>query len=176
MSVNILAAAIAAANTSSGGNNTCPPSRTAKDFHDLIPDEVKPFFRAPRGVADEEGNYVGSIIQIAKGSLGRLHGPALELVSKTLLDTLLGMDERSEEEQAQNPLVIVIDGKEVKWDVRRYSSSQDARGKWQSIPDYSLYLDCTQREMREALSTEEPEEDSKEETTPRANGRRGRNR
>jgi hypothetical protein len=173
--MSILAAAIAAANTSSGGNNTCPPSQVAKDFYDLISDEVKPFFRAPRGVANEDGDYIGSIIQIAKGSLGRLHGPALELVSKTLLDTLLGMDERSEEEQAQNPLIIIVDGKEVKWDVRRYSSSQDARGKWQSIPDYSLYLDCTQREMREALSTEEPEEpEEKAEPARRANGRRGR--
>jgi len=174
MSLNLLATAIAAANASSG-NNTCEASQVSKDFYDSIPDSVKPYFRAPRGVANEEGDYVGSIVQIAKGSLGRLHGPALEFVSKTLLETLLELDERSKEEQAANPFIIVVDGKEVKWDVRRYSSSQDNRGRWQSIPDYSIYFDCSQREMREALSIAEPEkEDGEEKFVSGRQGNRGR--
>lgn len=167
---DLLSAAIAAANASSG-NNTCEASQVSRDFYELIPNSVKPYFRPPRGVANEENNYVGSIVQIAKGSLGRLHGPALELVSKTLLETLFGMDERSEEERTANPFIIVVDGNEVKWDVRRYSSSQDSRGRWQSIPDYSIYFDCTQREMREALSQEDPDQNNQDQE-PIVSGRR----
>ena len=173
MSSNLLATAIAAANASSG-NNTCEASQVSRNFYNSIPDSVKPYFRPPRGAADENGNYVGSIVQIAKGSLGRLHGPALEFVSKTLLETLLEMDERSEEDQEANPFVILVDGKEVRWDVRRYSSSQDNRGRWQSIPDYSIYFDCSQREMREALSTEEPEKEEEEKFVSGRQGNRGR--
>jgi hypothetical protein len=173
MSQDLLAAAIAAANASSG-SNTCEASQVSRNFYELIPNSAKPYFRPPRGVANEEGSYVGSIIQVAKGSLGRLHGPALELVSKTLLETLFGMDERSEEERTANPFIIVVDGKEIKWDVRRYSSSQDNRGRWQSIPDYSIYFDCSQREMREALSDTEQETEDEPVVVSGRRGNRGR--
>ena len=154
---NLLTTAISLQTKSKGGDNTCQPSAVAISFFDAMPEEIKPFFNTPRGVQDDEGNYVGSIVQIAKGSLGRLHGPAFEFVAAELLELITSMDERNQEEQEENPLIIVVDGKEVDWDVRRYSSSQNSRKQWQSIPDYSIYFDTTQRAMREALSTEEEE-------------------
>lgn len=161
------------AQSATKGNNNCPPSEIATTLHGLIPDNLKPYFRAPRGVADEKGQYVGSIIQIAKGSLGRLHGPALELFTSHILSLLLGLDERTPEEAEENILVIVVDDKEIPWDVRRYSSSQDERGRWQSIPDFSLYLDCSQTQMREALKAtteEEPKEKATKDNTRRRRG------
>ena len=150
---------------SKGGDNTCSPSNFSLAFYEALPESIKPFFNTPRGVCDNEGNYIGSIIQIAKGSLGRLHGPALEYVGRAVLNLLNDFDERDDAESAKNPLIIVVNDKELVWDVRRYSSSQDQRGRWQSIPDYSLYFDCTQRQMREALNTNEEEEDQEEKPT-----------
>lgn len=139
-----------ARNTS--GDSACDATQVAKDFYNLIPEEIRPYFNQPRGVQLDDGTYLGSIVQIAKGSLGRLHGPALELFTASILQLLLEMDERTSEELQANPTVIKYDGKDVKWDVRRYSSSQDKAGRWQTIPDYSLYFDCTQVEMRDALA------------------------
>lgn len=160
---NLLQSAIAAQNAVSG-DNSCEASQVSRDFYELIPNDIKAYFRPPRGVEDEDGKYVGSIVQMAKGGLGRLHGPALEIFTSSMLELLMSMDERTEEEKAKNPLVIVIDGKEVKWDVRRYSSVQE-KGKWKSIPDYSIYFDCTQKEMRAALKTEDTEVDDEGRTT-----------
>lgn len=134
------------------GDAACDPCKIAKDFYSLIPEEIRPYFNQPRGVQLDDGTYLGSIVQIAKGSLGRLHGPALELFTASILQLLLDMDERSSEELSNNPTIIQYEGQDVKWDVRRYSSSQDKAGRWQSIPDYSLYFDCTQVEMRDALA------------------------
>jgi len=139
-----------ARNTS--GESTCEATQVAKDFYNNIPEEIRPYFNQPRGVQLDDGTYLGSIVQIAKGSLGRLHGPALELFTASILQLLLEMDERTPEELQANPTIIKYRGKDVKWDVRRYSSSQDKAGRWQTIPDYSLYFDCTQSEMRDALS------------------------
>ena len=161
-----LATAISLQTQSKAGDNTCPPSAIATRFFDSISDEVKPFFNTPRGVCDDEGNYLGSIVQIAKGSLGRLHGVAFEYIAQEFLELITSMDERSQKEQEDNPLIITVNGEEIEWDVRRYSASQDSRGRWQSIPDYSIYFDTTQRKMREALSTS-VEEEAEEESTPR---------
>ena len=170
---NLLKTAINLQTKSKGGDNTCQPSAVATLFFDAMPEEIKPFFNTPRGIQDDEGNYVGSIVQVAKGTLGRLHGPALEFVAAELVSLITSLDEREDEERSENPLIIVVDGKEVKWDVRRYSSSQNNRGQWQSIPDYSIYFDTTQRQMREALSTEEVEveEEEKPKTRRRRSGR-----
>ena len=170
--MDILANAISLQTKSKGGDNTCPPSDFSLTFFDALPESIKPFFNTPRGVCDSEGEYIGSIIQIAKGSLGRLHGPALEYVGREILTLLESFDERGEEARAENPLIIVVNGEELIWDVRRYSSSQDQRGRWQSIPDYSLYFDTTQRQMREALNTDENDEQEKEEKPTRNRRRR----
>ena len=67
-------------------------------------------------------------------------------------------------------------GEEIEWDVRRYSSSQDKNGKWQSIPDYSIYFDTTQASMRDALSKERQakEESSSSETQDSSSPSNGR--
>lgn len=154
MSFNTLLTTALAKQSTSQGDSTCAPTQVAQDFYNLIPENIRPYFRAPRGVQLEDGTYLGSIVQIAKGSLGRLHGPALELFTASMLQLLLEMDERNEQEKAENPLVIKYGGEEVQWDVRRYSSSQDKNGRWQSIPDYSIYFDTTQSSMRDALAKE----------------------
>ena len=141
----------------SPGDAACDPTKIAMDFYNLIPEEVRPYFNQPRGVQLDNGTYLGSIVQIGKGSLGRLHGPALELFTATILQLLLEMDERSSEELQKNPTVIMYQGALVKWDVRRYSSSQDKAGRWQTIPDYSIYFDTSQNEMRDALSKQKQE-------------------
>jgi hypothetical protein len=170
---NLLSTAISLQTKSKGGDNTCQPSAIALTFFEQMPEEIKPFFNTPRGIQNDEGSYLGSIVQIAKGSLGRLHGPALEFVGRELLDLIVALDERDETAQLENPLIIVVDDKEVEWDVRRYSSSQNSRGQWQSIPDYSIYFDTTQRAMRQALSTEEDSEEKPEENTRRRRSKRG---
>lgn len=154
MSFNTLLTTALAKQSNTQSDSSCPATRVAQDFYNLIPENIRPYFRAPRGVQLENGTYLGSIVQIAKGSLGRLHGPALELFTASTLQLLLEMDERSEEEKAENPLVIKYSGEEIEWDVRRYSSSQDKNGRWQSIPDYSIYFDTTQSSMRNALAEE----------------------
>lgn len=159
----LLQRAIAAQNATTG-DNSCEASEVSKDFYNTISQDIKPYFRPPRGVANEEGEYIGSIVQIAKGGLGRLHGPALEIFTSSMLDLLLSMDERDEEAREENPLVIQYKGAEVKWDIRRYSSIQE-NGRWKSIPDYSIYFDCTQREMRAALRTEDAEVDTEGRTS-----------
>ena len=166
MSFNTLLTTALAKQSNSQSDSTCAPTQVAQDFYNLIPVGIRPYFRAPRGVQLEDGTYLGSIVQIAKGSLGRLHGPALELFTASMLQLLLEMDERSEEQKAENPLVIKYNGEEIQWDVRRYSSSQDKNGKWQSIPDYSIYFDTTQATMRDALAKERQakEESSSSET------------
>ena len=111
-------------------------------------------------------------MQISKGSLGRLHGPAFEFAACELLKLIQSMDERAIEVREENPLIIVVGGKEIAWDVRRYSSSQNNRQQWQSIPDYSIYFDTTQKAMREALSTEKQEEEPEEQ--PETRRRRSR--
>lgn len=160
MSFNTLLTTALAQQSATQGDSTCPATQVAQDFYNLIPVEIRPYFRAPRGVQLEDGTYLGSIVQIAKGSLGRLHGPALELFTASMLQLLLEMDERTEEERSQNPLVIKYGGEEIQWDVRRYSSSQNSRGQWQSIPDYSIYFDTTQVAMRNALSKEREAKDN----------------
>lgn len=151
------------------GDAACDPCQVAKDFYGLIPEEIRPYFNQPRGVQLDDGTYLGSIVQIAKGSLGRLHGPALELFTASILQLLLEMDERTSEELQDNPTVIKYNGIDVKWDVRRYSSSQDKAGRWQTIPDYSLYFDCTQVEMREALTKQkEAKSQAESNNTPTA--------
>ena len=139
------------------GDNYAPPSETAQLIWEAIPEVAKPFLRPPRGVKDEDGDYIGSIIQVVKGGLGRLHGLPLEMVTSVIFSSVRALDERSEQEQAENPFLLKIDGELIPWDVRRYSSTQ-VQGKWQSIPDYSLYVDTTFSDMRKALSSEEPEE------------------
>ena len=158
-----------------GGDSYTEPSEIACVFFDLFPEVIKPFFSTPLGVKNESGEYIGTVIQLAKGGLGRLHGPALEFATREILQALTGLDERDSEERKKNPFVIVYKNKEVKWDVRRYSSSRDDRGRWSQIPDLSYYVDCTQREMREALSKDdaEPEEETKTTTqNSRRNARR----
>lgn len=163
MRVKLLQRAIAAQNAATG-NNSCEASEVSVDFYNSIPQDLKPYFRPPRGVETEEGQYVGSIVQIAKGGLGRLHGPALEIFTHTMLELLLSMDERTEEAREDDPLVILYKGQEIKWDIRRYSSIQE-NGRWKSIPDYSIYFDCTQKEMRAALRTEDEDVDTESRTS-----------
>ena len=165
MSFNTLLTTALAKQSNTQSDSTCPATQVAQDFYNLIPENIRPYFRAPRGVQLEDGTYLGSIVQIAKGSLGRLHGPALELFTASMLQLLLEMDERSEEEKAENPLVIKYNGEEIEWDVRRYSSSQDKNGRWQSIPDYSIYFDTTQVSMRNALSEERKTKEESESST-----------
>ena len=76
-----------ARNTS--GDSACDATQVAKDFYNLIPEEIRPYFNQPRGVQLDDGTYLGSIVQIAKGSLGRLHGPALELFTASILQLVL---------------------------------------------------------------------------------------
>jgi len=154
MSFSTLLTTALAKQSNTQSDSTCSATQVAQDFYNLIPENIRPYFRTPRGVQLEDGTYLGSIVQIAKGSLGRLHGPALELFTASMLQILLEMDERGEEEKAENPLVIKYSGEEIEWDVRRYSSSQDKNGRWQSIPDYSIYFDTTQSSMRNSLSQE----------------------
>lgn len=149
------------------GENSAEPSSVALAVYEALPESVKPFLRHPRGVKGDDGEFIGSIIQVAKGSLGRLHGPALEMMGAAILGVIQSLDERSTEDQEQNPMVFEYEGESYKWDVRRYSSSQNARGQWQSIPDYSLYIGCTFAEMREALKTEESEEVEEKPTVTR---------
>lgn len=139
------------------GNNYAPPSETALLVWEALPEITKPFLRPPRGVQDEDGKYIGSIIQVVKGGLGRLHGLPLEMVTSAIFSSVRSLDERSEQEQNENPFLLQINGELIPWDVRRYSSTQ-VNGKWQSVPDYSLYIDTTFSDMRKALSSEEPEE------------------
>ena len=113
MSFNTLLTTALAQQSATQGDSTCPATQVAQDFYNLIPVEIRPYFRAPRGVQLEDGTYLGSIVQIAKGSLGRLHGPALELFTASMLQLLLEMDERTEEERSQNPLVIKYGGEEI---------------------------------------------------------------
>jgi hypothetical protein len=152
------------------GDASCDPCKISKDFYSRIPEEIRPYFNQPRGVQLNDGTYLGSIVQIAKGSLGRLHGPALELFTASILQLLLEMDERPSEELSNNPTVIQYEGQDVKWDVRRYSSSQDKSGRWQSIPDYSLYFDCTQVEMRESLTKQKEAAQAEPDNTPASEG------
>lgn len=133
-------------------NSSCDASQVAIDFFQAIPEEIRPYFNNPRGVQLDNGQYLGSVVQIAGGSLKRLQGPPLELLTASLLNLLLEMDERDEASRELNPSIIQYKGQAVKWDVRRYSSSQNKAGAWQSIPDYSVYFDTTHIEMRDALS------------------------
>jgi len=164
---NLLKGALQNARNTSG-DAACDPCQVAKDFYNLIPEEIRPYFNQPRGVQLDDGTYLGSIVQIGKGSLGRLHGPALELFTASILQLLLEMDERSPEELQANPTVIKYSGKDIKWDVRRYSASQDKAGRWQTIPDYSLYFDCTQVEMRDALTKQKEAKQAEAKTTSTA--------
>ena len=158
MNIESLNKAIELQQKASEGENSAEPSAVALVVYEALPKSIKPFFRHPRGVKSDDGEFIGSIIQVAKGSLGRLHGPALELTGAAILNVIQSLDERTAKQQEDNPLVFKYGGQEHKWDVRRYSSSQNSRGQWQSIPDYSLYIGCTFAEMREVLRTEEPEE------------------
>ena len=158
-----LQSAIAAQNAATG-DNSCEASQVSKDFYNSIPSDIKPYFRPPRGVANDEGQYIGSVVQMARGGLGRLHGPALELFTSSMLELLMSMDERTEEAQNKNPIVIVRNGVEIKWDIRRYSSTLENK-KWKTIPDYSIYFDCTWREMRQALKSEDVDIDDDGRTT-----------
>ena len=167
MNLEFLNKAIELQQKAAVGENSTDPSSVAVAVYEAIPDSVKPFLRHPRGVKGDDGAYVGSIIQVAKGSLGRLHGPALEMMGAAILGVIQSLDERPTEEQEENPMVFKYEGEAHKWDVRRYSSSQNTRGQWQSIPDYSLYIGCTFAEMREALKSEEPEETEEKPTVAR---------
>lgn len=155
------------------GDNYAPPSETAQLVWEAIPEVAKPFLRPPRGVQNEEGDYVGSIIQVVKGGLGRLHGLPLEMVTSAIFSSVRSLDERSEDEQSENPFLLQIGGELIPWDVRRYSSTQ-VNGKWQSIPDYSLYIDTTFSDMRKALSSEEPEEIDEDSGPKKSKPNRGR--
>ena len=148
------------AKTGRGDNNT-DPSDVAVSFYNQIPESVRSFFRAPRGVKNAKNEYIGSIIQVASGTMKRLHGPTLEILACKLLGIIFSMDEREESDQ-NDPSIIQVDGKNVVWDVRRYSSSTDARGNWQTIPDLSYYFDCTQLEMRDALRPPASQEEKEE--------------
>ena len=142
MNEEALKRALELAQQAKQGDNYAPASETAQLIWESIPEVAKPFLRPPRGVKDEEGQYVGSIIQVVKGGLGRLHGLPLEMVTSTIFSAVRSLDERSEEERDKNPFLLKISGELIPWDVRRYSSAQTG-GKWQSIPDYSLYVDTT---------------------------------
>jgi hypothetical protein len=152
MKLELLKTALRQQRSNKDSDASCDASQVAKAFYLLIPEEIRPYFNPPRGVQLDDGTYLGSILQIGKGSLGRLHGPALELFTASILELIMEFDQRSDEERADNPLVISHGGTLVEWDVRRYSSSQDHKGRWQTIPDYSLYFDTTQSSMRARLS------------------------
>ena len=150
-----------ALNKAGGGDNYCPPSEVAVALYNAIPENIRALFRAPRGVQDSDGNYVGSVLQVAKGTMGRLHGPALEILAYQMLERIVAIDERTDEERMApdaDPGIIEYNGMSVIWDVRRYSSSMN-KGRWQTIPDLSYYLDCTQKEMRNALAKEDNQEE-----------------
>lgn len=154
-----------ALNKTKDTSTSCAPSEVAVALFDLIPENIRALFRAPRGVkkenvGNEEGEYLCSVIQVAKGTMGRLHGPAFEVLAYQILTYIVELDERSEEERMDpkaDPGIIRYNGEDVVWDVRRYSSSMN-NGRWQTIPDYSLYIGCTQAEMRDGLKKETSEE------------------
>ena len=150
------------------GDNSCPPSEVAINFFNSIPDSMRILFKAPRGVCNNEGEYVGSIVQLASGAMRRLHGPAFEVLTAHLLQVI---GEMSEEEEVGSIDRIVVNGEEVVWDVRRYANSQNRKTKqWSNIPDLSYYFDCTASDIRDALRKEEEaqeeETEEEEETTP----------
>ena len=146
------------------GDNSCSPSQVAISFFNAIPDSMRVLFKAPRGVCNNEGEYVGSIVQLASGAMRRLHGPAFEVLTAHLLQVI---GEMSEEEEVGSIDKIVVDGEEIIWDVRRYANSQNRKTKqWSNIPDLSYYFDCTASDIRDALRKEEEaqEEETEEET------------
>ena len=160
MMFNSNAVTTALSSSSNNNENYCPPSLVATKLYESIPENIRALFRAPRGVQDKEGNYVGSILQVAKGTMGRLHGPALEILAYQMLERIVALDERSEEQRMDpdcDPSIIIFAGQPIKWDVRRYSSSL-VKGRWQTIPDMSYYLDCDQKQMRKALADNREEE------------------
>jgi hypothetical protein len=164
MMFNSNAVTTALSSSSNNNENYCPPSLVATKLYESIPENIRALFRAPRGVQDKEGNYVGSILQVAKGTMGRLHGPALEILAYQMLERIVTLDERTEQERLDpdcDPSIIKFQDQLVKWDVRRYSSSL-VKGRWQTIPDMSYYLDCDQKQMRKALA-DNREENSNEE-------------
>ena len=143
-----------------GGDNSCPPSQVAINFFNAIPDSMRVLFKAPRGVCNNEGQYVGSIVQLASGAMRRLHGPAFEVLTAHLLQVI---GEMSEEEEVGSIDKIIVDGEEVVWDVRRYANSQNRKTKqWSNIPDLSYYFDCTASDIRDALRKEEDSDDEEE--------------
>lgn len=137
---------ISSALNRSGGENYCDPEPLAVALYESIPANIRSLFNAPKG-AMKDGKYVGSVIQIAKGTMKRLHGPSLEMLAANMLEWLMTLNE----EESENPGIITYQGVKTKWDVRRYSSSRDSQGKWQSLPDFSYYIGCTAQEYASAL-------------------------
>ena len=145
------------------GDNSCAPSQVAVSFFNAIPDSMRVLFKAPRGVCNNEGQYVGSIVQLASGAMRRLHGPAFEVLTAHLLQVI---GEMSEEEEVGSIDKIIVDGEEVVCDVRRYANSQNRKTKQLSnIPDLSYYFDCTASDIRDALRKEEDSEEEQSEET-----------
>ena len=139
------------------GDNSCQPSEVAMTFFNQIPDSMRVLFKAPRGVCNDEGEYVGSIVQLASGAMRRLHGPAYEVMTSYLLDVIGNM---SEEDAVESIDTIVIGGENVKWDVRRYANSRNKRtGQWSNIPDLSYYFDCTATQISNALRKTDTDND-----------------
>ena len=93
MNLEFLNRAIELQQKASIGENSAEPSLVALAVYEALPESVKPFLRHPRGVKGDDDTYIGSIIQVAKGSLGRLHGPALEMMGAATLGVIQSLDE-----------------------------------------------------------------------------------
>ena len=138
----------------SEGNATnetyCEPEPLAKALWEQMPESIRPLFNPPRG-AKVEGEYIGSVIQVAKGTMKRLHGPEFEMLASNMLQMIWDLDDSSgkkkqKKRRSKDPSVITFEGVQRRWDVRRYSSSRDSQGRWQTLPDFSYYIGCTASE------------------------------
>ena len=134
-----------------GSETYCEPEPLARALWERMPESIKPLFNPPRG-AKIEGEYVGSVIQVAKGTMKRLHGPEFEMLASNILSILWSLDDSQKEKKKkklsrnEDPSIVTYEGVQRRWDVRRYSSSRDSQGRWQTLPDFSYYIGCSASE------------------------------
>lgn len=139
-----------------GNESYCEPEPLARALWEQMPESIKPLFNPPRGTKIE-GEYIGSVIQVAKGTMKRLHGPEFEMLASNMLKMIWDLDDaaaknkKQKKRRSKDPSVITFEGVQRRWDVRRYSSSRDSQGRWQTLPDFSYYIGCTSSEYASAM-------------------------